>query len=73
MQNSMAQFTFSALDWKHPFFGKFGPKNQNCQFWPEIWFLDYFEFAEFNGAVHFFCFRSEKAFLGKFGPKNPNC
>ena len=22
----------------------------------EIWFLDWFEYGEFNGAVHFFCF-----------------
>ena len=31
MQNSMALFTFSALDRKQ-FLSKFGPKNQNCQF-----------------------------------------
>ena len=22
----------SIYDWKYPFWGKFGPKNQNCQF-----------------------------------------
>ena len=30
----MVILTFSVLDWKYPipFLGKFGPKNQNCQF-----------------------------------------
>ena len=28
----MVVFTFSVLDWKQLFLGKFGPKNQNCQF-----------------------------------------
>ena len=27
------------------------------------------KYAEFNGDVHFFLFRSEIPFLGKFGPK----
>ena len=29
--------------------------------------------VEFNGGVHFFCFRWETPFQGKFGPKNQNC
>ena len=33
---------------------------------------DQFEYAEFNGDVHFFCFRTEIPFLGKFAPKNQN-
>ena len=32
MQNSMVVFIFSAWDQKYLFWGKFGPKNQNCQF-----------------------------------------
>ena len=28
----MVVFTFAVLHWKYPFWGKFGPKNQNCQF-----------------------------------------
>ena len=31
MQNSMVVFNFSVLDQKNLFFGKTGPKNQNCQ------------------------------------------
>ena len=27
---------------------------------------------QFNGGVHFFCFRPETPFLGKFGSKNQN-
>ena len=30
MQNSMALLILSILDRKHPFLGKFGPKNQTC-------------------------------------------
>ena len=30
------------------------------------------QFAEFNGGVHFFCFRPEIPFLGKFDPKTRN-
>ena len=32
MQNSMMVLTFSIFDRKYLFRGKFGPKNQNCQF-----------------------------------------
>ena len=31
------------------------------------------EYAEFNGAAHFLCFRQEKPFLNKFSQKNQNC
>ena len=33
-------------------------------------YQDEFEYAEFNGAVHFFCFRLEIPFSGKCDPKN---
>ena len=29
----------------------------------ENWYLDLFEYAEFNGCVHFFCFIPETLFL----------
>ena len=29
--------------------------------------------AEFNGGIHFFCFKPGRPFFGKFGPKNQNC
>ena len=37
-----------------------------------MWYLDYFEYAEFKSYVHFFCCWPETSFLGKFGPKNQN-
>ena len=46
---------------------KFGSKAQICQFELK------FEYAEFNGPVHFFCVRPEKPFLGKFDPENQIC
>ena len=45
---------------------KFDPKIQN-------WYLGQFEYAEFNGDVHFFCFGPEILFLGKFDPNDQNC
>ena len=62
MQNPMALLTFSFFIPEIPFLGKFGPKNQNCQY-AEIWYLNQFEYGEFNGAVHFFCFRAETSLL----------
>ena len=56
-----------------PFLGKFGPKNQNCQF--ELKFSTLTNFNIQNSIVaglHFFCFRPEKPFLGKFGQENQN-
>ena len=37
------------------------------------YFENYCKNTEFNGGVHFFCFRSEVHFLTKLGPKNQNC
>ena len=39
----------------------------------QIWYLDLFEYVEFNGDVHFFCFSLEIPLLGKLGPKSQNC
>ena len=47
------------------FLGKFGPKNQNCQF--EL---------KFCTRLMWICrimFSTGNTFLGKFGPKNQNC
>ena len=69
MQNSVVMFTFSDFD---PFWVNFVQKSKLSVYF-EIWYLNYFEYAEFNGIVHLFCFRLEVPFLGKFGPKNQNC
>ena len=59
--------------------GKFGSKNQNCQFKLKFGtqinlnMQNSMVHAEFNGAVDFFSFGPETPFLGKFGPKNQNC
>ena len=63
------KFDFSVFDWKFPFWSNLVKKNQNCQFYGEIWC----EYVEFNGGIHFSCFRPETTFLGKLGPKNQNC
>ena len=39
----------------------------------KTWYLEKFEYAEFNGVVYFFCFWLEIAFLGKIGPKSQEC
>ena len=53
--------------------GKFGRKNQHCQFALKFGTLT-------NSSIHdsmvvfiFFCFRPEIRFLDKFGPKKQNC
>ena len=35
--------------------------------------MDWYEYAEFNGGVHFFRFRLKIPILCKFGPENQNC
>ena len=74
MQNSMVMSTFSVFDWKY-FLGKFGPKNQNCQFELKfhtrlIWIC---RIMQKLCGVHFSCFRPEKPFLNKSRQKNQNC
>ena len=39
----------------------------------EIWHLAQFEYAEFNDAVNFFCFRPEIPFLDKLGQNCQYC
>ena len=51
--------------------GKFDQKNKiDSLSWNSVW---RFEYAEFNGGVHFFWFRLEIPFFGKLGPENYNC
>ena len=47
-----------------PFLGKSGSKNQNCQIKLK------FEYAKFNGAVHFFGFIQETSFLVNEGKQS---
>ena len=73
MQNSMECSLFFFLT-RNTFFGKiWSKKSSKLSVWGEIWYLDQFEYAEFNGSIHFFCLRPEKPFLRKCGPKNQNC
>ena len=60
MQNSMVVlvFTFSVLDRKHPFCANLVQKSK-LSVSAEIWCIEQFKYAEFNGGVHFFCFRRE--------------
>ena len=44
-------------------------KKSKLSVYAEIWHLDYVEYAEFNGLVHFFCFRQKILFWGKFNLK----
>ena len=47
-----------------PVLGKFGPKNQNCQF------KQILEYAKFNSAVHIFFIWQEYPFLANLVQKS---
>ena len=64
MENSVVMFTFSDFNQKYPFWVIWSKKSE-LSVYSEIWYQDYFEYAEFNGDVNFFCFLSELPFLGK--------
>ena len=64
MQNSMMLFTFSVLDWKYPFYDKFGVKKLKLSVWGETCNPDLFDYAEFNGGVHFFTFSTGNTIFG---------
>ena len=54
--------------------GKIWFKKSKLSAEAEIWYLNNFEYVDFNGDnVHFFCFRAEITFLGKLVLKNWNC
>ena len=56
-----------------PFLGKFGPKNQNCQF--KVKLDIYANLSMQNSMVMFtfFSFLTGSTLFGQFGPKNQNC
>ena len=68
MRNSMLMLIF----FKSTVFGQIWSKNLKLLFSFEIWYLDKFEYAEFNDDADLFYFRLEVLVLGKFGPKNQN-
>ena len=45
------------------------PKKSKLSFYDEIWYLDQFEYAEFDDAIQFFSTGLEILFLGKLGQK----
>ena len=47
---------------KVSFLDKFGPKKSKLSVEATVWYLYRFEYAEFNGDVHFFRFRPETLF-----------
>ena len=71
MQNSMVIFTF-LFPTGIRLFEQIWSKKSKLSVKSEISDLDEFEYAEFNGGVHFFYFRPEAIFAGKFGPNNQN-
>ena len=69
MQNSMVMLIY----FKNTVFGQIWSKNIKLLFSFEIWYLDKFEYAEFNDDADLFYFRLEVLVLSKSGPKNQNC
>ena len=63
-------FSFSS---GNTLFGQIWSKNLKLSVSGESWYLDWFEYAEFNAGVHLFRFQSEMPFLGKFGRNCQNC
>ena len=62
MQNSVMMFTFSVFNCKYLFLANLVQKNENLWIEAKIYYLDYFEYAKFNGGVHFFWFIPETPF-----------
>ena len=48
----MGMFTLSVFEWKYLFLANWVPKFEIIQ--NQIWYLDYFEYAELNSDVHLF-------------------
>ena len=55
---------------ENTFFVHIWSKNLRLSLWAEIWYLDYFEYAQFNGDAEVFCFRPKIPFLGNLFQKN---
>ena len=71
MQNSMLGLTFSVLHRKQPFLNSLDEK-KFFTFMLNL-DLDLFEYAEFNSAVNFFCFRQETYLFVQIWSKKKNC
>ena len=65
-------FPFSVFHGKYPF-GQIWSQNSKFSAYAETWYLDYFEYAQFNGDLNFFHFAPEILILGKLSPKIQNC
>ena len=58
LQILMVVFIFFYLDWKYPFWGKFGPENQN--YWFKLKFsISLTRIHRIQYDVHFFSFKLE--------------
>ena len=65
MQNSMLMFIFFVFDWNYPFWANL-VKKVKLSIKAEIWYLDQFECAEFNGGVHsFYSFYTGNTLFGQ--------
>ena len=60
MQNSIVMLILSLLGTKYSFWENFV---QNYQLKLKIWYLDEFEYSEWNDHVNFFCFSTKKSKL----------
>ena len=68
---SVSMLTFSVLDWKHPFWEKFDPKNQNCHFKWKFGTLTNWnmQISMVTFIAHVFYFKMQISFLGKLVQK----
>ena len=72
MQNSRVVFTFSVLDWKHPFWANLLQKIKIVTLsWNVVPRL--IQICRIHWWCSYFPFYLGNSFLGKFGPKNQNC
>ena len=72
MQNSLVVIAFS-VRLETLFLDKYGPKNQNRQFKPNIDTKTNSNMQNSNGGVQFFSVRWETPSFPKFCSKNQNC
>ena len=71
MLNSMVTFLNSVWT-ENTFYGQFRSTKLKMSVSYESWSLAEFQYAEFDGDVHFFCFGLKVACFGIFGPKTQN-
>ena len=68
----MVMFTFLIFD-RNTLLGKIWLEKSKLSITKKVYFLNYFQYAEFSDDIRFFFFRPEINFLGKFRPKSQNC